>query len=103
LSTIAPVVAILNDPPPTTSPVFAVIPSMLAGVAITLFAVVFVLTCIVKGLFEAVKTVIGPLFKILGVLTVVALLLAAALLSGSGSESPPTQSLTPGSLFAVGK
>jgi hypothetical protein len=75
---------------------------MLAGVAVALFAVTFVLMRVVKGLVAAVTTVVGPLLKLLGVLAVVAVVLMAALFARD-TPAPPPQSLTKGLLVAADK
>lgn len=92
---LAPAAAVFNDLSAAPSPVSMVAPSLLIGVAVALLAVVAVLTHMVKGLVDAMSTMMGPLFKALGVLVVIIVLLMTVMFVGAGSElTPPTQSFT---------
>jgi hypothetical protein len=93
--TIAPAAAVFNDLSAAPSPVSMVAPSLLIGVAVALLAVVAVLTHMVKGLVDTMSSMMGPLFKALGVLVMIIVLLMTVMFVGAGSElAPPTQSLT---------
>jgi len=84
--TIAPAVAVFNDLSAAPSPV---------SMVVALLAVVAVLTHMVKGLVGAMSTMMGPLFKALGVLVLIIVLLMTVMFVGGGSEpTPPTQSFT---------
>ncbi|MDT7724790.1 MAG: hypothetical protein QOI21_1366 [Actinomycetota bacterium] len=92
--TITPAVAVFNDLS-APSPFSMVAPSLLIGGAVALLVVVAVLTRIVKGLVGAVSTVMGPLFKALGYLVVIIVLLMTVMFAGGTNEvAPTTQSFT---------